>query len=57
MFFSDNLIDDVNNGNHCDDDDEDDDSKIRQGCDDLCGSVSQLKLDQDITPFKISPSS
>ena len=35
-----------------DDDDDDDESKIRQGCADLCGSVTQFKLDQHITIIK-----
>ena len=38
--------------NDDDDDDDDDESKIRQGCADLCGSVTQFKLDQHITIIK-----
>ena len=43
--------------NDDDEDDDDDESRIRQGCGDLCGSVTQLKVDQDITIIKTSSSS
>ena len=43
---------DNRDGFHVDDNDDDDESKIRQGCADLCGSVTQFKLDQHITIIK-----
>ena len=42
----------VDDNDDDDDDDDDDESKIRQGCADLCGSVTQFKLDQHITIIK-----